>query len=115
MAIDELSELSPSAVQAGADRSHGAADDLADFLVAEIVDVGEQHDLTLLRREFGERFRDRFAEVAVNVFLDGLDRERAAAAELLRLIRFRDLFLITSLATPKFVSIKVRDDPIDPG
>ena len=83
MTSDELAKLSPGAVQARANRSDGTSDDLADFLVAEILDVGEQHDLALLRRQFGERFRDRFAEIAVDVFLDGLNRERAAAAELL--------------------------------
>src|SRR5579863_29423 len=69
LTVDELAKLPAGSVQPRANGSHGAADDLADFLVAEIFDVGEQHDFTLLRREFGERFRDRFAEVAVNVFL----------------------------------------------
>ena len=68
-------------MQPRANGSNRTTDDLADLLVAEVLDVGEQHDLALFRGQVGERFRDRFAEIAVDVLLDWLNRERAAAAE----------------------------------
>ena len=101
-------------MEPGANRTHGTPCDLTDFLIAEAFDIGKQHDLPLLAGEACERLGDRFTEVSVDIFLDWLDCEGASASEQLRLIIFRDLFWITSFTTPKFVPVKICDDPVDP-
>jgi hypothetical protein len=67
-------------------------------LVAILFDVGENHDLTLFRRELGQRFRQRFPQLPGHVVFDRVDGQRPLPAELLRSVVFGYLFLETSFS-----------------
>ena len=103
-------------MQPRAHRPDRAADDVGDLLVAIFLDVGEDHDLPLLEGEALPSALDiRSLSCRSDQFLDRLDRPAAAfASESLRGIVLGDLFLITSFSPPKFIPVKIRDDPVDP-
>src|SRR5579884_1939861 len=101
-------------MESGANRSYRAAHDFRDLLVAVLLDIGQDDDLALVRRELFQRTRERFAELTLDIILDGSDGQGPLTSERLRGVVLGDLFLITSFFAPKFIAVQICYDAINP-
>jgi hypothetical protein len=84
-------------------------------LVAVFFEIREDDDVALVGGEPVQRDGERFAELAFDESVDGGDGERTLAPVFLRGVIPGYLFMVTPFPSPKFVAIKVRHDPEDPG
>jgi len=62
-------------MESRADRPHRAPDDVADFLITAILNVGQKNDLALLGTKILEGLGQRLTEIPFDVIFNGLNRK----------------------------------------